>query len=165
METCYRAVQSSPVNTDINVLCCIVCLKLYISTVATCLCSKERCICHPCRPVFQECNSDPHFSGKMGWGRDADALLQLSTFASTACTRDEVSSCCFFFINSWFIGVVFLTTLLTASCRVEMQKMKVVRPPAAVARYTMIFHNRDHGNEENRDRWVKNRFLPCLGLC
>ncbi|XP_023796934.1 beta-1,4-galactosyltransferase 4 isoform X2 [Cyanistes caeruleus] len=36
--------------------------------------------------------------------------------------------------------------------RVEMQKMKVVRPPADVARYTMIFHNRDHGNEENRER-------------
>lgn len=65
-----------------------------------------------------------------------------------------------FFINSWYIGVVFLTTLLIASCRVEMQKMKVVRPPADVARYTMIFHNRDHGNEENRERWVKNRFLP-----
>lgn len=110
------------------------------------------------RLVLQKCNSEPHFSGKMGCGIDADELLQLSISASTASTRDEVSNCWVFIINSWFIGVVFLTTLLTASCRVEMQKMKVVRPPADVARYTMIFHNRDHGNEENRERWVKNRF-------
>lgn len=82
-----------------------------------------------------------------------------SVVASTASTRNEASNCWVFFINSWFIGVVFLTTLLTPSCRVEMQKMKVVRPPANVARYTMIFHNRDHGNEENRERWVKNRFV------
>lgn len=94
----------------------------------------------------------------MGCGIDADELLQLSISASTASTRDEVSSCWVFIINSSFIGGVFITTLLTASCRVEMQKMKVVRPPADVARYTMIFHNRDHGNEENRERWVKNRF-------
>lgn len=36
--------------------------------------------------------------------------------------------------------------------RVEMQKMKIVRPPAEVARYTMVFHNRDSGNEVNKDR-------------
>ncbi|XP_075293150.1 beta-1,4-galactosyltransferase 4 [Opisthocomus hoazin] len=36
--------------------------------------------------------------------------------------------------------------------RVEMQKMRVVRPSADVARYTMIFHKRDNGNEENRER-------------
>ncbi|KAM9389840.1 beta-1,4-galactosyltransferase 4 [Phaethornis superciliosus] len=36
--------------------------------------------------------------------------------------------------------------------RVEMQKMKVVRPSAEVARYTMIFHKRDQGNEENAER-------------
>ncbi|NXU52443.1 B4GT4 galactosyltransferase, partial [Turnix velox] len=36
--------------------------------------------------------------------------------------------------------------------RVEMQKMKVVRPPANVGRYTMIFHKRDHGNEVNQQR-------------
>ncbi|XP_074962918.1 beta-1,4-galactosyltransferase 4 isoform X2 [Phalacrocorax aristotelis] len=36
--------------------------------------------------------------------------------------------------------------------RVEMQKMRVVRPPADVGRYTMIFHKRDHGNEENGER-------------
>lgn len=67
-----------------------------------------------------------------------------------------------FFFNSWLTGVVFLTTPLTASCRVEMQKMKLVRPPADVARYTMIFHKRDRGNEENRERWVRDGFLPCI---
>lgn len=40
------------------------------------------------------------------------------------------------------------------SCRVELQKMKIVRPPADVARYTMVFHKRDSGNEVNRDRSV-----------
>lgn len=36
--------------------------------------------------------------------------------------------------------------------RVELQKMKIVRPPADVARYTMVFHKRDSGNEVNQDR-------------
>ncbi|XP_047462403.1 beta-1,4-galactosyltransferase 4 [Mugil cephalus] len=36
--------------------------------------------------------------------------------------------------------------------RVELQKMKIVRPPAEVARYTMVFHKRDNGNEINKDR-------------
>ncbi|KAM9332295.1 beta-1,4-galactosyltransferase 4 isoform 1-T3 [Pholidichthys leucotaenia] len=36
--------------------------------------------------------------------------------------------------------------------RAELQKMKIVRPPAAVARYTMVFHKRDSGNEINKDR-------------
>lgn len=36
--------------------------------------------------------------------------------------------------------------------RVELQKMKIVRPPADVARYTMVFHKRDSGNEINKDR-------------
>ncbi|XP_029029488.1 beta-1,4-galactosyltransferase 4 [Betta splendens] len=36
--------------------------------------------------------------------------------------------------------------------RVELQKMKIVRPPAHVARYTMVFHKRDSGNEINKDR-------------
>ncbi|XP_048840330.1 beta-1,4-galactosyltransferase 4 [Brienomyrus brachyistius] len=36
--------------------------------------------------------------------------------------------------------------------RVGIQKMKVLRPPAAVARYTMIFHKRDSGNAVNRNR-------------
>lgn len=37
-------------------------------------------------------------------------------------------------------------------CRVELQKMKIVRPLAEVARYTMVFHKRDSGNEINKDR-------------
>lgn len=36
--------------------------------------------------------------------------------------------------------------------RVELQKMKIVRPPSDVARYTMVFHKRDSGNEINKDR-------------
>uniref|UniRef100_H3CXE1 Beta-1,4-galactosyltransferase n=2 Tax=Tetraodon nigroviridis TaxID=99883 RepID=H3CXE1_TETNG len=36
--------------------------------------------------------------------------------------------------------------------RVKMQKMQIVRPPADVARYTMVFHKRDAGNEVNKDR-------------
>lgn len=30
--------------------------------------------------------------------------------------------------------------------------MKIVRPPSDVARYTMVFHKRDSGNEINKDR-------------
>lgn len=44
------------------------------------------------------------------------------------------------------------THLSAASCRVKMQKMQIVRPPADVARYTMVFHKRDAGNEVNKDR-------------
>ncbi|MGH0178022.1 UNVERIFIED_CONTAM: hypothetical protein FKN15_076559 [Acipenser sinensis] len=36
--------------------------------------------------------------------------------------------------------------------RVELQRMKIVRPSPEVARYTMIFHTRDNGNEVNKDR-------------
>lgn len=36
--------------------------------------------------------------------------------------------------------------------RVELQKMKILRPPADIARYTMVFHKRDNGNEINKDR-------------
>lgn len=36
--------------------------------------------------------------------------------------------------------------------RVKLQKMKILRPPAEVARYTMVFHKRDGGNEVNKDR-------------
>jgi len=32
--------------------------------------------------------------------------------------------------------------------------MKVLRPPAEVARYTMVFHNRDSGNPVNGHRSV-----------
>ncbi|XP_042355916.1 beta-1,4-galactosyltransferase 4 [Plectropomus leopardus] len=56
--------------------------------------------------------------------------------------------------------------------RVELQKMKIVRPPADVARYTMVFHKRDSGNEINKDRmkllgrtpqvWRKDGLNSCL---
>ncbi|XP_072116728.1 beta-1,4-galactosyltransferase 4 [Mobula birostris] len=36
--------------------------------------------------------------------------------------------------------------------RVQLQKMKFVRPPSEIARYTMTFHTRDQGNEVNHDR-------------
>ncbi|XP_056415867.1 beta-1,4-galactosyltransferase 4 [Hyla sarda] len=36
--------------------------------------------------------------------------------------------------------------------RVEFEKMVVVRPPPEIARYTMIFHTRDAGNEVNVER-------------
>ncbi|CAL8267514.1 unnamed protein product [Merluccius merluccius] len=36
--------------------------------------------------------------------------------------------------------------------RVELQGMKIVRPPPEVARYTMVFHKRDSGNKVNDDR-------------
>ncbi|KAI5089079.1 beta-1,4-galactosyltransferase 4 isoform X1, partial [Silurus meridionalis] len=36
--------------------------------------------------------------------------------------------------------------------RVQLQGMKIIRPPADVARYTMVFHKRDTGNEVNKDR-------------
>ncbi|CAM9118991.1 unnamed protein product [Lampetra planeri] len=39
-----------------------------------------------------------------------------------------------------------------ASGEVELQKMKIVRPPADIARYTMVFHKRDSGNKINKDR-------------
>lgn len=47
-----------------------------------------------------------------------------------------------------------MPSFLDAFCRVELQKMKIVRPPADVARYTMVFHKRDSGNEINKDRSV-----------
>ncbi|XP_075053481.1 LOW QUALITY PROTEIN: beta-1,4-galactosyltransferase 4 [Mixophyes fleayi] len=36
--------------------------------------------------------------------------------------------------------------------RVGFQKMEVVRPPPEIARYTMIFHTRDSGNQVNKER-------------
>lgn len=39
-------------------------------------------------------------------------------------------------------------------CRVGLQNMKILRPPPDIARYTMVFHQRDSGNEVNRDRLV-----------
>ncbi|KAF5909542.1 beta-1,4-galactosyltransferase 4, partial [Clarias magur] len=35
--------------------------------------------------------------------------------------------------------------------RVQLQGLKIIRPPADVARYTMVFHQRDAGNEVNKD--------------
>ncbi|XP_051464464.1 beta-1,4-galactosyltransferase 4 isoform X2 [Apus apus] len=66
----------------------------------------------------------------------------------TALTRDQFSKVNGFSNNYWGWGGEDDDLRI----RVEMQKMKVVRPSAAVARYTMIFHKRDHGNEENAER-------------
>ncbi|KAF3706468.1 Beta-1,4-galactosyltransferase 4 [Channa argus] len=44
--------------------------------------------------------------------------------------------------------------------RVELHKMKIMRPPASVARYTMVFHKRDSGNEINKNRMMLLRRTP-----
>uniref|UniRef100_A0A8C2GGU0 Beta-1,4-galactosyltransferase n=1 Tax=Cyprinus carpio TaxID=7962 RepID=A0A8C2GGU0_CYPCA len=36
--------------------------------------------------------------------------------------------------------------------RVNLQKMSIIRPSLEVARYTMVFHKRDSGNQINKDR-------------
>ncbi|XP_016423664.1 beta-1,4-galactosyltransferase 4, partial [Sinocyclocheilus rhinocerous] len=36
--------------------------------------------------------------------------------------------------------------------RVTLQKMSIIRPSLEVARYTMVFHNRDSGNQINEER-------------
>ncbi|KFU97409.1 Beta-1,4-galactosyltransferase 4, partial [Pterocles gutturalis] len=66
----------------------------------------------------------------------------------TALTRDQFSKVNGFSNNYWGWGGEDDDLRI----RVEMQKMRVVRPSANVARYTMIFHKRDHGNEENGER-------------
>ncbi|XP_074664776.1 beta-1,4-galactosyltransferase 4 [Strix aluco] len=66
----------------------------------------------------------------------------------TALTRDQFSKVNGFSNNYWGWGGEDDDLRI----RVEMQKMRVVRPSADVARYTMIFHKRDHGNEENGER-------------
>ncbi|KAM6319629.1 beta-1,4-galactosyltransferase 4 [Podargus strigoides] len=66
----------------------------------------------------------------------------------TALTRDQFSKVNGFSNSYWGWGGEDDDLRI----RVEMQKMRVVRPSADVARYTMIFHKRDHGNEENRER-------------
>ncbi|XP_009878207.1 PREDICTED: beta-1,4-galactosyltransferase 4 [Charadrius vociferus] len=66
----------------------------------------------------------------------------------TALTRDQFSKVNGFSNNYWGWGGEDDDLRI----RVEMQKMRVVRPSADIARYTMIFHKRDHGNEENRER-------------
>ncbi|XP_010126676.1 PREDICTED: beta-1,4-galactosyltransferase 4 [Chlamydotis macqueenii] len=66
----------------------------------------------------------------------------------TALTRDQFSKVNGFSNNYWGWGGEDDDLRI----RVEMQKMRVVRPSANVGRYTMIFHKRDYGNEENRER-------------
>ncbi|NXS70385.1 B4GT4 galactosyltransferase, partial [Pandion haliaetus] len=66
----------------------------------------------------------------------------------TALTKDQFSKVNGFSNNYWGWGGEDDDLRI----RVEMQKMRVVRPSADVARYTMIFHKRDHGNEENGER-------------
>lgn len=60
------------------------------------------------------------------------------------------------FIQIWrsFINSLINVVPLCVCGRVELQKMKIVRPPPDVARYTMVFHKRDSGNEINKDRSV-----------
>ncbi|XP_025067523.1 beta-1,4-galactosyltransferase 4 isoform X1 [Alligator sinensis] len=71
----------------------------------------------------------------------------------TALTRDQFSKVNGFSNNYWGWGGEDddLRIRMTVS-RVEMQKMKVMRPSPDVAKYTMIFHTRDRGNEENGER-------------
>ncbi|NXP81593.1 B4GT4 galactosyltransferase, partial [Ramphastos sulfuratus] len=66
----------------------------------------------------------------------------------TALTRDQFSKVNGFSNNYWGWGGEDDDLRI----RVEMQKMTVVRPSADVGRYTMIFHKRDQGNEENGER-------------
>ncbi|NXO03885.1 B4GT4 galactosyltransferase, partial [Rhinopomastus cyanomelas] len=66
----------------------------------------------------------------------------------TALTRDQFSKVNGFSNSYWGWGGEDDDLRI----RVEMQKMRVVRPSADVGRYTMIFHKRDHGNEENAER-------------
>uniref|UniRef100_A0A672GVA7 Beta-1,4-galactosyltransferase n=1 Tax=Salarias fasciatus TaxID=181472 RepID=A0A672GVA7_SALFA len=44
--------------------------------------------------------------------------------------------------------------------RVKLQKMKMVRAPKDIARYKMVFHTRDKGNEVNKDRIKLLRQAP-----
>ncbi|NXD78644.1 B4GT4 galactosyltransferase, partial [Halcyon senegalensis] len=66
----------------------------------------------------------------------------------TALTRDQFSKVNGFSNSYWGWGGEDDDLRI----RVEMQKMTVVRPPADTGRYTMIFHTRDQGNEENKER-------------
>ncbi|NWI67872.1 B4GT4 galactosyltransferase, partial [Todus mexicanus] len=66
----------------------------------------------------------------------------------TALTRDQFSKVNGFSNSYWGWGGEDDDLRI----RVEIQKMSVVRPPADVGRYTMIFQTRDQGNEENIER-------------
>lgn len=58
-------------------------------------------------------------------------------------------------ITSGADAVLSLSNVSGVPRRVELQKMTIVRPPADIARYTMVFHKRDSGNEINKDRSVE----------
>ncbi|XP_042313386.1 beta-1,4-galactosyltransferase 4 [Sceloporus undulatus] len=66
----------------------------------------------------------------------------------TALTREQFSKVNGFSNNYWGWGGEDDDLRI----RVEMQKMKIIRPSSSVARYTMIFHTRDRGNEANGQR-------------
>ncbi|XP_060626788.2 beta-1,4-galactosyltransferase 4 [Anolis sagrei] len=66
----------------------------------------------------------------------------------TALTREQFSKVNGFSNNYWGWGGEDDDLRI----RVEMQKMKVIRPSPRVAKYTMIFHTRDRGNEANGQR-------------
>jgi len=118
------------------------------AVIAMCFSSKEKCICHPPGTAVQKPNSVSSVSmAKESVEEMMTSCLQFYKLASMAPNRAEVSECYFLRAGWWYLAYG-----TTVSCRVEMQKMRVMRPSADVARYTMIFHNRDHGNEENRER-------------
>ncbi|KAF7251150.1 Beta-1,4-galactosyltransferase 4 [Varanus komodoensis] len=66
----------------------------------------------------------------------------------TALTREQFSKVNGFSNNYWGWGGEDDDLRI----RVELQKMKVIRPSPSVAKYTMIFHTRDRGNEANGQR-------------
>ncbi|XP_037543502.1 beta-1,4-galactosyltransferase 4, partial [Nematolebias whitei] len=66
----------------------------------------------------------------------------------TALTRDQFFQVNGFSNNYWGWGGEDDDLRI----RVELQKMKILRPPAGIARYTMVFHKRDSGNEINVNR-------------
>ncbi|XP_048348620.1 beta-1,4-galactosyltransferase 4 [Sphaerodactylus townsendi] len=66
----------------------------------------------------------------------------------TALTREQFSKVNGFSNNYWGWGGEDDDLRL----RVEMQRWKVIRPSPNVAKYTMIFHTRDRGNEANGQR-------------
>lgn len=84
-----------------------------------------------------------------GWGGEDDDLRIRWDLDNT------LYICCCSLYASTHTHAVYSSNLPAfVSCRVELQKMKIVRPPADVARYTMVFHKRDSGNEINKDRSV-----------
>ncbi|XP_068926072.1 beta-1,4-galactosyltransferase 4 [Petaurus breviceps papuanus] len=66
----------------------------------------------------------------------------------SALTKDQFSKVNGFSNNYWGWGAEDDDLRI----RVEIQGMKITRPPSSIAKYTMIFHTRDKGNEENTER-------------